>query len=81
MEWQCEKGHTWKAVYDSVRRGTWCPTCNGQEKKEIEDCQENAAKLNGVCLSKEYVNAHTNLQWQCEKGHTWSASPNNVKRG
>jgi hypothetical protein len=79
--WQCEKGHTWKAVYDSVKRGTWCPTCNGQEKKEIVDCQEYAAKFNGVCLSNEYVNAHTNLQWQCEKGHTWSASPNNVKKG
>lgn len=79
--WECEKGHAWQAVYDSVRRGTWCPTCAGHEKKNLEDCLEYGKKFNGTCLSKNYVNAHTNLEWKCAEGHTWMASPNNVKRG
>jgi Zn finger protein HypA/HybF involved in hydrogenase expression len=79
--WECDKGHQWTAVYDSVRKGTWCPSCNGNLKKELKDCQNYALKFNGICLSKEYVNEHTNLIWKCDKGHTWSASPNNVKRG
>ena len=79
--WQCEKEHIWEAVYDSISRGTWCPTCGGHEKKEIDDCHKYATKFNGFCLSKVYINAHTNLEWKCHKGHTWLASPNNVKRG
>lgn len=25
--WQCAKGHTWRAVWNSIQRGTWCPLC------------------------------------------------------
>jgi hypothetical protein len=29
MEWECERGHRWKAVYYSVvQSGTWCPFCS-----------------------------------------------------
>ena len=30
-------------------------------------------------LSSEYVNTHCKLLWQCEHGHTWEASLNDVK--
>lgn len=79
--WQCEKEHIWEAIYDSVSRGSWCPICAGYKKKDIEDCHNYASKFNGFCLSKKYVNAHTNLEWKCHKGHIWLSSPNNVKRG
>jgi hypothetical protein len=25
--WQCKEGHQWKAIPDSIKRGTWCPVC------------------------------------------------------
>jgi rubredoxin len=30
LEWECAAGHRWKAVPDSVKRGTWCPSCSGK---------------------------------------------------
>ena len=27
LRWRCAKGHTWQANSNSIRRGTWCPTC------------------------------------------------------
>ncbi|PFH11526.1 putative zinc ribbon protein [Collimonas sp. PA-H2] len=40
-----------------------------------------AGKRDGQCLSSEYVNAHTHLQWQCAAGHQWMAIPANVSKG
>ncbi len=29
MDWQCEKGHEWKAIYANViNNKSWCPYCN-----------------------------------------------------
>ena len=31
LTWQCSSGHMWNANANSVRRGSWCPTCaNGR---------------------------------------------------
>ena len=31
LAWQCSNGHVWNANANSVRRGSWCPTCaNGR---------------------------------------------------
>lgn len=27
LKWECQHGHIWKAIPDSVKRGTWCPYC------------------------------------------------------
>ena len=39
LEWECAKGHRWKAIPDSVRRGSWCKICSskkaGQKRKRI----------------------------------------------
>jgi hypothetical protein len=26
--WECSKGHKWKAIADSIKRGSWCPECS-----------------------------------------------------
>ncbi len=32
MEWQCSKGHVWKAAWAQIKsRGDWCPACAGKE--------------------------------------------------
>ena len=42
---------------------------------------EIAKSRNGKCLSKEYINSSTKLEWQCSKNHTFWMKPNNVQQG
>ena len=43
--------------------------------------QSIANSRQGECLSTIYTNARTNILWKCSDGHTWAATPDNVKRG
>jgi len=43
--------------------------------------QQFAKRKGGKCLSEEYINAKTKLEWECRKGHRWFATPDNVTRG
>ena len=40
--------------------------------------QSHAAALGGLCLSAEYLNNRTKMQWQCQEGHGWLASPHSI---
>jgi hypothetical protein len=39
LSWQCKKGHTWMACFDSLLNGkTWCPSCKtGRTVTKIKD--------------------------------------------
>lgn len=50
-------------------------------KQALKEIQGIAEKLGGKCLSRSYINARTKLLWQCDKGHKWKATPDNIKRG
>ena len=83
VRWQCKLGHTWEATSDNLlNQGTWCPECartrKSWSKRTMRDLQEHAAARGGKCLATEYVGMKAKVLWQCEKGHTWSASANNV---
>jgi len=28
MDWECDKGHKWKAKFGDIKDGKWCPKCN-----------------------------------------------------
>ncbi len=43
--------------------------------------QKLASKHKGKCLSTEYINRHSKLEWACEKGHTWSTAPKYILDG
>ena len=58
---------------------TWCPHCKGRCKLSIDDAHRIAADRSGKMLSSEYLNASCKLLWQCEHGHQWQASMNNIK--
>jgi len=82
LKWQCGLcNYEWFALITNVKKGHWCPNCFGKNKLSIEEMNLIAAKRDGLCLSKEYINAKTKLLWQCKKEHTWSAVPDAVKRG
>jgi hypothetical protein len=40
-----------------------------------------AAKHNGKCLSSYMRGVVYHVNWECKRGHGWSASPSNVRRG
>ena len=79
MEWECEKGHKWSARLYNIKLGKWCPSCAGVVKLTLKDCQDVAISKNGKCLSNEYKNIETKIEWECEKGHKWSATMDSVK--
>ena len=77
---ECNNNHSWKARYNHVLNGTWCPKCAGKNAT-IEDMKELAISKNGICLSDEYSFAIIPLKWQCAFGHIWMACPGGIKRG
>jgi hypothetical protein len=28
LKWECNKGHQWTAIPNSIKRGSWCPVCS-----------------------------------------------------
>lgn len=47
----------------------------------IEHARKAGELRDGKCLSLDYKNARTKLIWECNKGHKWEASLDNVKSG
>lgn len=82
----CSKKHKWEAqacqiIGRSNRKGSWCPTCIVDAKKDnLETFKKIAKKLGGICISKKYINSLSKLEFQCAKGHRWKALPGNIKR-
>lgn len=81
LKWKCRGGHEWVATFDSVKRGTWCPTCAGLMKYTIEECKEFAISKGGECLSNEYINNQTKMKWKCSEGHEWDVMFGHIKHG
>lgn len=78
MKWRCNKNHIWETTARKIKLGHWCPRC---KKITIDDMKALAKAKNGVCLSQIYINATTHLDWRCEKGHIWSATPSSIRAG
>lgn len=87
LEWECGLGHRWLATPDKVKQGAWCGVCAGKLRRKIHasaalaDMQRIARERGGLCLSEQYVNSATPLEWECAQRHRWFASPGNVNRG
>lgn len=79
--WQCEKMHKWKAPAFRIKDRSWCPRCAGNVKATIEEMNKLAQNHMGKCLSDKYINAHTALDWKCNRGHRFKSTPHQVKRG
>ncbi|CAG8841832.1 43832_t:CDS:2, partial [Gigaspora margarita] len=72
-----KNGYYWFAHLDSVRcHNTWCRKCN---HNNIDIANALALSKNGKCLSSDYIDNKTPLQWKCDKGHIFSTNLNRVK--
>ena len=91
LVWECVRGHRWKALPGNVKgsprkRGTWCLKCANLRRVfnspgDIEKMRDLARARRGRCLSQEYVNSNTRIEWECEQGHRWRAVPRTVSAG
>ncbi len=79
--WECKEGHQWEATPSKIKHGQWCPYCAGMVKLTIKEMKSVAKKREGRCLSAVYINARSNLLWECKKGHQWEATPGSINSG
>lgn len=84
LEWQCSLDHIWKASYNQIQSGNWCPICfsnnRGKSKKLKIDVYKNAARnKGGECLSDVINSCYDKLQWKCNKDHIWFSRADAVK--
>lgn len=87
LKWKCAKGHIWNAAPGGIiNGGTWCPTCSiesnaSKQRSTISDMNSLAKSRGGKCISKEYINSQSPLEWKCSNGHIWEARPSNINFG
>lgn len=75
LRWRCREGHEWETRPEYIRGGHWCSICASKSRRRytIEDMQRLAAEHGGKCISQEYVNYRTPLEWECGRGHRFTA--------
>ena len=81
MTWKCANGHQFRLRLGAVRNNNrWCRKCaNDRRRLGISAAHQLAAKNGGECLSIEYTNLETPLQWRCFRNHEWSVALLNIK--
>ena len=79
LQWKCHCGHEFKSCYSNVARGRGCASCSGNIKHTLEYAQQVAEDRGGKCLSVEYHNLFTYMDWECSNSHRWSATFNNIR--
>ncbi len=83
LNWECSEGHQWDSTSSYIKRGTWCPICPKEKRRELtlEKMVQIATSRGGKCLSAKYAGTFTKLKWECREGHQWEAVPSSVKNG
>ena len=80
MKWECGDGHEWDSSFGHIKNSeSWCPKCSGKQKYTIEECCTHANTKQGKCLSTEYINCNTKMEWECKEGHKWYSKFGSVK--
>jgi len=80
--WECNCGNVFKASYNNVRKGRWCPKCRGRDEPINKVLENLASNHNGKCLDiNEFVHGEAPIRWQCEKGHIFEMPYNRVNAG
>lgn len=88
LRFRCAEGHEWSAIPLNIKRGHWCQKCGADRRglelrlvNGLELLRMHAARMGGVCLSKEYVTSNKKYRFRCARGHEWDVNLSGVKRG
>ena len=85
LEYVCDKGHTGLMTYASIRCGYKCNTCSAisagkSRRHSYEFIKSEFKKRNYTLTSTEYVGAHLNLDYICDRGHKSTISWNSLSK-
>lgn len=79
---RCSEGHEWETLGARIVRGGWCLACRHESMRfGLDRMHEIAAGHGGRCLSTEYRNTTTRVEWECAQGHRWLALPSSAVLG
>ena len=83
-EWKCSKGHTWIISISNRKNGSKCPICLNQELligfNDLATTHPELAK-EACGWDPKKVIAGGQKRWKCNKGHIWSTTIKNRKKG
>ena len=80
---ECARGHVFAIRPRHVFAGQWCVACADVERELLKvallnRCDSLAKARGGEFLSGTYKTARTLMDWRCHRGHSWSATLDNV---
>jgi hypothetical protein len=79
--WRCGDGHIWNALPLNVKRGTWCPTCNGsstaRSQPMLERFKATVSEKGGRVLDDART-SKSKVQVECAEGHNWTTTPESI---
>jgi hypothetical protein len=79
---ECEKGHQWsEPFYKTIIRKYLCKTCYPGRRLTIQIFKDIAIKKGGVCLSEQYINLQSRLDFKCKEGHVWTTRAKYIREG
>ena len=85
--WECQRcGTKWRAVYNSLQRGTACPVCGILKRsrslaKGPEDYHSLARARGFQWLGPVVERSIEKTRWRCTSGHVWPACYGKIKWG
>jgi Zn finger protein HypA/HybF involved in hydrogenase expression len=84
VEWQCKRGHKWKAMVVSRSKGSGCPVCSGNEilvgfNDLATTHPDVAAEADGWDPTATTSGSNKKFNWRCSVGHVWISSPHSRK--
>lgn len=81
MDWHCLRcDNKFSASYASVKNSKYCGKCKKKTKYSIEYIEELCKDTNVQCLSTEYKNTDTLMEWNCIKcGYAWEEYMKNMR--
>jgi hypothetical protein len=77
----CNQGHRWRAIWNNLRKGHWCPFCN---KHAIDvDVIKDFIKNKNAIISKDwiFVDTKTKFEIKCENGHIFKSCWDKIRVG
>ncbi|PCJ29217.1 MAG: hypothetical protein COA94_02040 [Rickettsiales bacterium] len=78
---QCENGHEFEMIPNSVKSGHWCPKCSGCCPIQAEERLKAVILERGGTVLSNYVKSLEKVTIQCENGHEFRITPSSVKSG
>lgn len=85
--WQCQRcGTEWRAIYNSLQRGTACPVCGIRKRsrslaKRPEDYHSLASARGFEWLGPGVERSNEKTRWRCASDHVWPACYGKIMSG